>query len=397
MLGNETNLAGKRSHSVLCSRRSDELRKLLTHQNSRVRPDSGVLLSAAACHDDAMTRRGVLAVVVTSVVLAACTGPTSSDARPPFSLPVGPTTWDASAPAWLHDGTLHVGDATVHLGDRVDQFVLGATGAYWMRGSTLMFTSSQGDTQRIEDVGWGNLAVSADHTVFATVDQSRGPTDQYGTHVMQVAAFDTRTGRQLYRTPDEEPDRSDDLADLYGEIMPLLRGVSDRHLFYDGATIDLRDGSSRGATTDGDGVETYPERAGTLFPDGFHVGIRGEGRMRKLTDSSLAGEGRLSPDRSTIFDATQWPADAVVYDATTGRQRRIQAPWKHFTLAGWTDERTFFGVAEDVDEREDGGVRARQVVSCVLPTLTCTAESPVIAADRDDEGRGLMVEGATPL
>ncbi|MCR8526622.1 hypothetical protein NPM17_27400, partial [Escherichia coli] len=129
-----------------------------------------------------------------------------------------------TAPAWLLDGTLHVGRRTVELGDDVDQFALGATGVYWMRGRTLMFTSAEDDTQRVEDVGWGNLAVSADRSVFATVDQSRGPTDRYGTHVLQVAAFNTRTGEQLYRTPDEEPDPSDDLADLYSETMPLLQG-----------------------------------------------------------------------------------------------------------------------------------------------------------------------------
>ncbi|MGZ8744248.1 MAG: hypothetical protein ACXWXO_15120 [Nocardioides sp.] len=81
---------------------------------------------------------------------------------------------------WLYDGTLHVGAQTVELGEGVDQLVLGATGVYWMRGQTLMFTSAEGGTQEVEDVGWGDLAVSADRSVFATVDQSRGPTDEYG-------------------------------------------------------------------------------------------------------------------------------------------------------------------------------------------------------------------------
>lgn len=98
--------------------------------------------------------------------------------------------------------------------------VLGATGVYWVLAPRLMFTSAEGDTQEVASVGWTNLAVSADRSVFATVDQSRGPTDEYGTHVLQVAAFDTRTGAQLYRTPDAEPDDGGDLADLYGEIMP---------------------------------------------------------------------------------------------------------------------------------------------------------------------------------
>lgn len=244
----------------------------------------------------------------------------------PFTLPVGSTEWDVSAPAWLHDGTLHVGERALELGDQVDEFVLGATGVYWMRGQTLMFTSAEGDTQEVEDVGWGNLAVSADRSVFATVDQSRGPTDEYGTHVLQLAAFDTRTGEQLYRTPDEEPDDGDDLADLYGEIMPLLQGVSNERVFFDRSTIDLHDGTTVPASQDADGIEVYAGYAETLFPDGYHVGLPGEGRHRELTESSMFGVGRLSPDRSTIFDLSVWPSADVVYDATTGRQRPIDAP-----------------------------------------------------------------------
>lgn len=369
-----------------------------TNQSSRVLRARELCSWGHACHDGAVSWKGAVAALATGAVLAACAGsPPQDSGDAPFVLPVGPTTWDASAPAWLHDGTLHVGDATVPLGDRVDQFVIGATGAYWIRESTLMFTSAQGDTQRVEDVGWTNLAVSADHTVFATVDQSRGPTDGFGTHVMQVAAFDTRSGEQLYRTPDEKPDRGDDLTDLYGEIMPLLHGVSDEHLFYDGATIDLDDGSSHRARTGADGIEVYPERAETLFPDGFHVLIRGEGRHRELTDETLAAEGLLSPDRSTIFDTTQWPTPAVAYDAGTGRQRPIRAPWRHFTLAGWSDARTFFGVAEDLDEREEGVVRARQVVSCSLPSLTCDSVSPVIRDEDDGASPSLLVAGSPAL
>jgi hypothetical protein len=257
-----------------------------------------------------------------------------------------------------------------------------------MRGPTLMFTSAGGRTEKVEDVGWGNLAVSADRSVFATVDQSRGPTDEYGTHVLQVAAFDTRTGEQLYRTPDEEPDDGDDLADLYGEIMPLLHGVSNERLFYDGATIDLDDGSTVAVGEDADGIDVYDGYAETLFPDGYRVGLRGEGRRRELVESSMFAVGLLSPDRSTIFDVGQWPTDAVVYDAETGRQADIDAPWAHFTLTGWSDEDTFHGVAERIDDQHPVNVlRARQVVSCELRTLTCAPVSPVIATDDDDQGR----------
>lgn len=344
--------------------------------------------------------RALRATVAGAVLLAlaACGHQLGSRAgAEPFRLPVGPTSWDSvTAPAWFDHGTLHVGDQSVELGDGVEKFVLGATGAYWMRGQTLMFTSAEGRTQRVADVRWGNLAVSADRSVFATVDQSRGPTDDYGTHVMQVAAFDTRTGEQLYRTPDEEPREGDDLADLYGEIMPLLQGVSDRWLFYDDVTIDLRDGSTVPTTQDDEAVPVFQGYADTLFPDGYHVAVRGQGRHRELAGSAAYGVARLSPDRTTIFDVGMWPTPAVVYDARTGRQRAIEAPWEHFTLAGWSDEDTFFGVAESFDPHEEGSLRAQQVVTCELRTLACEPVSPVIPVEpqTSDGSPSFLVEGS---
>jgi hypothetical protein len=342
---------------------------------------------------------GAVVSLISCLALAGCgKSDGSGSGSEPFTLPVGPTEWDATAPAWLLDGTLHVGDLTVELGNEVDVFVLGATGVYWMRGRTLMFTSAEGATQEIEEVGWDNLAVSADRSVFATVDQSRGPTDEYGTHVLQVAAFDTLTGDQLYRSPDQKPAGGADLADLYGEVMPLLDGVSNERLFFDKTTIDLDDGSTVAAAEGGDGIEVYEGYADTLFPDGYHVGIRGEGRHRELAESSMFGTGRLSPDRGTIFDLSMWPTPAVVYDAATGRQRPIDAPWDHFTLTAWSDEDTFFGVAEHIDSRNaENVVRARQVVTCELATLHCTPVSPVISTGEQGAYPCFVMEGGRQL
>lgn len=346
---------------------------------------------------------GPLVGLLAATTLAGCGEESSGGAAgdEPFTLPVGEREWDdVRAPAWLQDRTLHVGEQTVELGDGgdpVEQFVLGATGAYWMRGPTLMFTATDGATEEVADVRWGNLAVSADRSVFATVDQSRGPTDRYGTHVLQVAAFDTRTGEQRYRTPDEEPDPDDDLADLYGEIMPLLQGVSEDRLFYDAATISLADGSSVPATQDDDGLDVYDGYADTLFADGYHVSIAGEGRRRELRATSIYATGRLSPDRSTLFDVGMWPTDAVVYDAASGRQRPLDAPWEHFTLGGWSDEDTFFGLAEEIDPDAANVLRARQVVTCELRTLACTPVSPVVRTAADGSGPGLALEGGGGL
>ncbi|MET3962675.1 hypothetical protein ABIE44_002609 [Marmoricola sp. OAE513] len=320
-------------------------------------------------------------LLLACLVLAGC-GDVGEESTDAFTLPVGQTEWDVTAPAWFYRGTLHIGDRTVELGDKVDKFVLGRTGAYWMSAGTLFFTSAEGRTQRVAKVGWGNLAVSADRSVFATVDQSSGPKDRYGTRVLQLAVFDTVTGKRLYRTPDRKPDARDDLADLYGEIMPLLHGVSDERAFFYGKTIDLADGSTTKSTTDADGMDVYEGYADTLFPDGFRVSLRGEGKQRRLVESSMYAVGRLSPDRTTIFDVGTWPTPAVVYDAKTGVQRAINTPWDHFTLAGWTDQDTFYGVSERVDEAVlDNVVRDRQVVSCELRTLRCTPVSPVIPTE----------------
>ncbi|NRQ49223.1 hypothetical protein [Aeromicrobium stalagmiti] len=332
----------------------------------------------------------VLASALAVVVLAGCGSEGgSSTGGAPFTLPVGKSSWDAvTAPAWLNDGTLHVGDQTVRLGKRVDEFVLGATGVYWLRGGTLWFTDTAGDTQKVHTVGQSNVAVSADRSVLATVDQSRGPTDEYGTHVIQAAAFDTRTGQQLYRTPDKAPDKGADLTDLYSEIMPLLHGVSDERLFFENRTIDLRDGSSTPSRQDSDGLDVYEGFVDTVFPDGYRVSLSGEGKTRQLSESSMFAIGRQSPDRTTLFDVGTWPTDAVVYDARSGRQSDIGAPWDHFTLVGWQDEDTFFGVAERIDEDNVMNVlRARQVVTCELRTLACDPVSPVIRTDDDEDGQ----------
>lgn len=345
-------------------------------------------------------RRGAAvfaAAALAALPLTGCGHLTDASGNEPFTLPVGPTRWDATAPSWFHDGVLHVGDHTVRLGEDVEKYVLGATGAYWMRGQTLMFTSADGDTQRVHDVGWGNLAVSADRTVLATVDQSRGPVDDYGTHVMQLAVFDTRTGEQLYRTPDADPPDGADLADLYSETMPLLQGVSTTQAFYDHATIDLAEGTETPTVTDPEGGEVFVGYAKTLLTDGYPVALREQGRRRVLADSEVWGTGRLSPDRTTLFDTGMWPARAVAYDAATGAPRPIQAPWGHFTLAGFTDPDTIFGVAEQIDPDHPVNVlRARQVVSCDLPALTCSPLSSVLSIRplQADDGPGFLTEGS---
>ena len=163
----------------------------------------------------------------------------------PFELPVGPTEWAEDGPSWFQNGVLHVGSQRVTIGDQPAAYAVGPTGVYWVDAQVLWFTSAEGDTQEVQDLQWSSLAVSPDRSTVALLDGSHGPTDEYGTHALQVVVFDARTGEQLYRTPDEEPRGDPDLADLYEETVPSLDRVSERHVEIDGITIDIRDGTVR--------------------------------------------------------------------------------------------------------------------------------------------------------
>lgn len=345
-----------------------------------------------------------LLVAVATAVLAGCGRQDAGAGAAPFQLPVGSSEWDATAPAWLADGTLHVGDRTVPLPGAVDTFVIAPTGAYWLRGSTLHFTDAAGTTQRVHDLGLGEIAISADRSTLAVVDASRGPVDSYGTHVAQVAVFDTRTGEQHYRTPDEQPDASDDLADLYEETTPLLQGVSDTTVFFDHASIDIATGARAEVTQDADGVDSFPGADATLLRDGYHVGVRREGERRRPGPSTLDGVGALSPDRRWLFDLTTGSPAPIVHDARTGRPQRLQTDADSFALVGWIDDRTFWGVGgiTGVDE-EFGGEEvtvAQQVLRCTVQVWTCVAASPRIpvpSAPDADAPVSLLVEGGLPL
>lgn len=328
-------------------------------------------------------RPSLIALVVLLLSLTGCgdtvAGGADGDDKPPLRVPVGPTTWDASAPAWFVDGTLHVGDEAVPLPGVVDRFVVAPTGVYWQRGELLMFTSAEGDTRRVDDVGAADLAISADRSVVAFVDATRGPVDRYGTHVAHLVVADTRTGRIRYRTPDEAPPKGADLADLYEETSPFLAGVAADRAFFRGTTVTLADGSMKQQTTDPDGVGQYVGLADTRFTDGYHVGISGDGPTRRVETSSAFAVGRLSPDRRLLLDQTMGTPAAVVYDAATGRQRRLGSPWGTFALTAWVDDDTFYGVASKVvDPRTEGRVVAQQVVMCEQATLRCTPVSPVL-------------------
>lgn len=329
--------------------------------------------------------RTAVAAFAAAATITACTGTDDGGGsdREPFALPVGTTEWDAFGPAWLFEGTIHVGDQSVEVPRQVHQFVVAPTGVYWLHLRTLYFTDVDGVTEEVDIAPGGRIAVSADRSVFATTDQSRGPTDRAGQHVIQVAAYDARTGAEIYRTPDEEPDADVYLGDLYDEGPPSVQGVSDEVLFFDGATISLEDGSAVPAGEDPIGLEQYAEYAQTLFPDGFHVGVRTEGGRRLVDEPSALVAGRLSPDRSTLFDVRYWPTPAVAYDAGTGRRIPIEAPWRHFTLGGFLDEDTFWGAAELIQvQRRRSVARAHQVVTCELPALVCEAASPVYRSDK---------------
>ena len=187
----------------------------------------------------------IVAVLVAFLVLAGWELDGHPGTGAPFELPVGSTEWDVGGPARLQNGVLHVGDRTVRIGDSPTAYAVGPTGVYWIDGQVLRFTSAEGDTREVRDLQWSSLSVSPDGSTLALLDGSRGPTDEHGTHVLQVVVFDTRTGEQLYRTPDEEPAAGTDLGDLYEETAPYLGRVSNEHVSIHGVTIDIASGTVR--------------------------------------------------------------------------------------------------------------------------------------------------------
>ena len=113
-----------------------------------------------------------------------------------------------------------------------------------MDGDVLTFTSTDGDTQQVRDLQWGlsGPKLSPDRSTLALLDGSHGPTDEFGTHALQVVVFDTRTGQQLYRTPEEEVQTEGDLEHLFGEVRPLLIEVTNAQVVLEGITIDIDTG-----------------------------------------------------------------------------------------------------------------------------------------------------------
>ncbi|CAM3796284.1 hypothetical protein [Nocardioides zeicaulis] len=186
-----------------------------------------------------MHSRKVAAAALACMVVAGCGGITRGAAEAvPFELPVGPTGWDVSEASWLQNGVLHVGSRRVTIGDAPTGYAVAPTGVYWLDGHVLMFTSATGDTQEVRDLQWSSLAISPDRSTLALLDDSHGPTDEHGTHALQVVVFDTGTGEQLYRTPAAKSWTGGDLADFYGDAVPDLDEVSDAGVSIDGITID---------------------------------------------------------------------------------------------------------------------------------------------------------------
>lgn len=361
------------------------------------------------------TSRAALASLATALVctatLSACGDEQTSDeaAGPPARLPVGAGTWDADAPSWVVDETLHVGRETVPLPGVVDAYVVTVHGVYWLRGDVLHLTDTAGRGTRIGEVDGSSLLVSPDRSRIAMVDDTSGPTDSYGTHVQQLVVYDADSGRQVYRTPDEEPDRGDDLADLYEEISPLLTNLTDDRVVFGEEVIDLATGEASDLPTDDEGLALPDgEQTGRVrYGDGFRVGVRITRGRAEVVASEAYGTGRLSPDRRLLLDVSQSPAVPVVYDARTGERQRLRLDgdlrMDSFDLAAFLDDGTFYGLAGSRRTLDGGpsaypgdeGTQSAQVVLCRQRTLRCTPLSPAVDLSEVTDGRPvpLLVEG----
>ena len=217
-------------------------------------------------------------------------------------------------------------------------------------------------------------------------DQSRGPTDRSGPARDPGGGLRHAHGRGdlPHAGRGARPRRRPTLTSTT-RTHRSLEGVSDELVFFDGATIALEDGlggpGRGGPDRDGAVRRATPE---TLFPDGFHVGVRTEGGDASSTSpsrpptrvgslptaarSSTCAPGRRRQWRTTPHGPPQPDRGAVA----PLHARRV--PRRGHVLGGRR--------ADPACSAGRSVARAHQVVTCELPALACEAVSPVYRSDR---------------
>lgn len=200
-----------------------------------------------------MSRRtGLLALLLVPglLALASCGAP-DDEAVPPAVT----TTLPPEVPSDLPD--LPVGDGDVGPGDRVrgqggtlrvdgrrvdlaplrvDELAVVAGGVFFRNGAELWFTDlSRASPTPFTDIR--SLAGSEDGRFVAFLDREHGPEDESGTPLAISIAYDAVTGEPLVASYAGMGDiTTDDLADLYEEAEPRIRGFDGDVLLVAGAT-----------------------------------------------------------------------------------------------------------------------------------------------------------------
>jgi hypothetical protein len=190
------------------------------------------------------------------------------------------------------------------------------------------------------------------------------------------AVFDLDTGKQVFRGKPGRSVDDDDLGALYSELPPALIGLDDEAVY---ASDPLQDADETRFPLDGSPPEPIEGNPMLLGEEGFtgHAKVLPKGRFEwspTFTDEAQGpmNPAMLSPDERVFFTYTE--GGGRYYDRETGEATMFsETP---FTLGGWVDADTFYGVFSSRASYE-GPSGTAVVASCdVAAQPTCTRVSP---------------------
>ena len=281
------------------------------------------------------------------------------------TIPVGDLTVRPGELVWAVGSTVHVGDRSEDVGRRIDQFVVGPHGIYYVSHGSLWFTDLDREKRVVERLRFTSPVLSPDGRYIGFLDFSTAPAS--------TVVYDLETGRETVRDDSGMGDAKDDLADLYEDAEPFFLGFDHEAAYSQGVDDSVfripLDGSDVTVERRGTGSGRVP--AAVLPPPG-------QGRQIR---TGLGGE--ISPDGTVAlrnllnlrFRPVARTGDGGPLDVALGGDRN------RFAIAGWLDDHRVWGAAG----RARGAVslgRSATLVACDLrPGGRCEDLSDPIPLD----------------
>jgi hypothetical protein len=323
--------------------------------------------------------RMIVALSFSITVLAACgedSGDQEGSGPSEFEIPVGDPAYDVDAPSWAIKSSIHVGDVEITAKPAPEVYVVTASGIYYVARDSALYFTDGGPAEKVTDLGFGSLAVSPDQRHLALIDAAHGPEDPFGAHVAVPVVFDLDTGEQVFRGLPGRSVEEDDLGALYSELPPAVIGLDGEAVY---ANDPLQEVDETRFPLDGSPaqpIEGNPMLIGEEGIAGYAQQLPKGGFAWSPTFTDEA-EGPmstavLSPDERVFFTYTE--GGGRYYDRETGEPTMFsETP---FTLGGWVDADTFYGVFSSRASYE-GPAGTAVVASCdVAAQPTCTRVSP---------------------